>query len=455
MARVARDAGCPADQLIRFARAGYVPQPKQLQFHAAARACQTGRIDEVGFGGARGPGKSHALFAQMALDDCQRIAGLKCLYLRKVARQAREQIEDLRRAVLWCTPHDYRSHDGVITFPNGSRILIGHFHDEGDVDNYLGIQYDLIVIEETTTLTLAKYKTLRDSNRTSRRDWRPAIYNSTNPGGVGHAWYKDRFIKPARERRETTTRFVFGTVDDNKFIDAGYQAKLEENTGWKLRAYRYGDWDISAGQFFTNWDYNRVVIKPFDIPSDWPVWMAMDYGYSHYTVAYLFAADGDGNIYTVAEHAERGQLPDYHASQIKSMLARRGLSLSHLRRFVAGSDVFAARGTVQTIAEQYAALGIYLNPAQMDRINGAGRILALLGDADRGVKNRVYVFDTCARLIDCVPTMEHDPNRPEDVLKVDTDEDGIGGDDAYDAWRYGVMEQITPRGNQTDPFAGW
>ncbi len=28
------------------------------------------------------------------------------------------------------------------------------------------------------------------------------------------------------------------------------------------------------------------------------------------------------------------------------------------------------------------------------------------------------------------------PNRPEDVLKVDADEDGVGGDDAADALRY-------------------
>jgi GTPase SAR1 family protein len=30
----------------------------------------------------------------------------------------------------------------------------------------------------------------------------------------------------------------------------------------------------------------------------------------------------------------------------------------------------------------------------------------------------------------------NDPNRPEDVLKVDADEEGIGGDDAADACRY-------------------
>jgi hypothetical protein len=32
--------------------------------------------------------------------------------------------------------------------------------------------------------------------------------------------------------------------------------------------------------------------------------------------------------------------------------------------------------------------------------------------------------------------MQHDPNRPEDVLKVDVDDDGVGGDDAADCFRY-------------------
>ena len=42
----------------------------------------------------------------------------------------------------------------------------------------------------------------------------------------------------------------------------------------------------------------------------------------------------------------------------------------------------------------------------------------------------------CARLAECLPSLQHDPNRPEDVLKVDADEDGVGGDDAADALRY-------------------
>jgi hypothetical protein len=38
-----------------------------------------------------------------------------------------------------------------------------------------------------------------------------------------------------------------------------------------------------------------------------------------------------------------------------------------------------------------------------------------------------------------IPAMQHDPRRPEDVLKVDSDAQGVGGDDAYDMLRYGLM----------------
>jgi hypothetical protein len=38
-----------------------------------------------------------------------------------------------------------------------------------------------------------------------------------------------------------------------------------------------------------------------------------------------------------------------------------------------------------------------------------------------------------------MPYLEADPNNPEDVLKVDTDDQGNGGDDPYDAVKYGLF----------------
>jgi hypothetical protein len=48
----------------------------------------------------------------------------------------------------------------------------------------------------------------------------------------------------------------------------------------------------------------------------------------------------------------------------------------------------------------------------------------------------LFIHQRCARLVETLPAMQHDPHRPEDVLKVDCDEDGVGGDDAADCLRY-------------------
>ena len=128
-----RARGLPDDQIANFLMAGYLPQPRQVDFHAACRACDRPDGPEaVGFGGARGPGKSHAMLAQLTLDDCQRQPALKCLLLRKVGKAVREGFEDLRTRVLRDVPNDWRRGEGVLVFPNGSRLFLGHFKDESE-----------------------------------------------------------------------------------------------------------------------------------------------------------------------------------------------------------------------------------------------------------------------------------------------------------------------------------
>ena len=149
-------------------------------------------------------------------------------------------------------------------------------------------------------------------------------------------------------------------------------------------------------------------------------------------------------MFIVDEHAERLWLPQRHAPAIKAMLARHGVSLSGsinhqpstINRFVAGADVFSKQSDGTTVASQYARLGITLRCANTDRVNGWAEILHRLGDPANGVPARLFIHQRCARLLECLPTLQHDPNRPEDVLKVDADEDGNGGDDAADALRY-------------------
>src|SRR5205085_11317328 len=118
-----RQAGCPGEQMASFVRAGVILQARQLAASAAARLCdRSGGPTAVGYGGARGGGKSHWLLAQMGADDCQRVPGLKCLLLRKVGKANMEHFEDLRQRLFSKLKHEFSGYRGVLTFGNGSRI---------------------------------------------------------------------------------------------------------------------------------------------------------------------------------------------------------------------------------------------------------------------------------------------------------------------------------------------
>ncbi|HOF71951.1 MAG TPA: terminase family protein [Verrucomicrobiota bacterium] len=434
---VGRAVGCPEDQMDNFERAGVILQERQLAASAAARLCdRAGGPTAVGYGGARGGGKSHWLLAQMGADDCQRVPGLKCLLLRKVGKANMEHFEDLRRRLFIGLAHEFSAYRGVLTFGNGSRIIAGHFQAEKDIDAYLGLEYDVIGIEEATTLSSRKHQDITTCCRTSKPNWRPRIYSTTNPGGIGHAWYRMKFVLPFLERRERETRFVPARVSDNAFNNPEYQRVLEGLSGWQRRAWLEGDWDLAAGQFFTTFRRDVHVLADFDETRAREWFAALDYGFAHYTVVLLGCTDGDGNLFVVDEHAERLWLPQRHAAAVKAMLARHGLRVEQLRRFVAGTDVFSRQSDGTTIAAQYGREGITLRPANMDRVNGWAEVLQRLGDVEGNIPARLFIHRRCGRLVETLPSLQHDPSRPEDVLKVDADEEGVGGDDAADALRY-------------------
>jgi hypothetical protein len=98
--------------------------------------------------------------------------------------------------------------------------------------------------------------------------------------------------------------------------------------------------------------------------------------------------------------------------------------------------VFSKQSDGSTVASQYARLGINLKCANTQRVSGWAEVLHRFGDPSNGVPARLFFHERCTRLLECLPSLQHDPNRPEDVLKVDADEDGVGGDDAADALRY-------------------
>lgn len=454
-----REHGITPDHAAMFERYGVILQPLQWDFSLWARRCDDDDgPNEIGLGGARGPGKSFTVFAQVALDDCQRWPGIKALYLRKTGKAASEQLDDLVSAVL-AQFQDYEFKAGTVRFANGSRIVFGGFKDDNEALKYQGLEYDIFVPEETTQLREKTYKTLRLSIRSTKiidgRPFRARTYNTTNPLGVGHQFYKRRFVDNEKAGRpDTRKKFIFGTVEDNKALSQDYIDTLDDLSGAEYRAYRLGDWSVSAGAYFEEWDDDLLVIPDLaQIGPEWDAALSMDYGFNHWNVIHLHARDGDGVFYTIDELCHRKHHPDEIAPQVMDMLARWKL----VARFrneqtipaYAGADIFRQTGVARrTIAEQYAAKGIHWQSADTapgTRVQGAHELAKLLGVKDRDIPPRWYVAKRCTRLIETMPYLEHDPNSSEDVMKVDADEHGAGGDDAYDSARYGLMAMLRYR----------
>ena len=447
--QAAKKAGCPRDQIQMFIQWGYIPQPKQLEFHAAARAADNElNPNAIACGGDRGGAKSHTIMSQVATDDCQRYAGLHVLYLRKVGKSAREALDQLRSKTFVHIPHNYNRNEGVIRFTNMSVIIVGHFKDDRDIDQYIGIEYDIIVIEEATQLSEEKVKLLLGSLRSSKPGWRARVYFAANPGGIGHTWFKKRFVLPFRSQREYTSKFIPMSWRDNKYVSRDYVAYLMSLTGVLARMWRDGDWDVGAGQFFTNWNYEVLVIKPIEIKPLWPMWVSGDHGFAHPTAVYFHAYDAyNDTIYTVKEHVASRWLVKEHARRLETLaqLLKRPFGDS-IDTVIFGSDVFAQsghtdkKGNSTTIASQYEAeLGVPVTRANTDRVAGAAEMLRRMGNAEENIRPSWFIFDNCVQLIETIPAMLSDPNRPEDVLKVNASDDGEGGDDCYDAARYGLM----------------
>ena len=65
-----------------------------------------------------------------------------------------------------------------------------------------------------------------------------------------------------------------------------------------------------------------------------------------------------------------------------------------------------------------------------------------LGDPDAGIPPTLLIHPRCARLLACLPFLQHDPDRPGDILKSNINEEDGGGDDPADALRYLVTIQI-------------
>ena len=427
--RRCREAGLPKDMAEHFLPYFYIPQPKQIEWHRMTELCNSAGVRLIGNGGSRGSGKTTATFAQVALYDCQKYPGIKCLYVRRVMKSAEESFEQMVAALL-SDYKDAKINSEKVRFKNGSTITIAGLRDPSDAEKYVGINVDLMVIEEANQLDEQRIEMLLGSLRTGRLDgYKPRCYMNFNPGGPGMAYLRKTFINPYRAGNETSTRFIFTKYQDNRFLDSGYVDYLNGLGGLLGKTWRDGDFDIQAGMAFDNFEPDIYVYDDWEIGTDWIRMRGIDDGYSKPYCCLWGAKDPvTGRIVVYREDYGENHTNGEQAERIKTMTAAdERISISYADPAMWAKSHHTDQA-VKSGADIYADHGIYLSKGDNDRKGGLSKIREMMRFKPDG-KPGLIILSQCKNLIwqfENLPTSARDP---EDV---DTNFE----DHAYDALRY-------------------
>lgn len=321
------------------------PQPKQIAFMERPEY-------EVLYGGAAGGGKSDALLME-ALRQVDN-PDYRGIIFRKTFPQLSELIDRSLIFYMAAFPRaKYNDSKHVWVFPSGAKIFFASMQHSKDKTNYQGKRYDFIGFDELTHFTWEEYSYMFSRNRPSKRPKSTKkticyIRATTNPGGVGHGWVKERFIDAAEpgqtivEMVEVTMPdgikrkikrdrvFIQATIFDNQALlenDPGYLGSLALLPEKERDALLYGVWDVFEGQYFTEFRVRpdpvkckeagitpeqalerhqwTHVIPAFDINagnrSGWKIYRSYDFGYAKPFSCAWWAVDYDGVMYRIME----------------------------------------------------------------------------------------------------------------------------------------------------------
>lgn len=446
--------------IIRAARAEieeldatWALQPRQL---TAEKIVREGEAFELLYGGAAGGGKSEWIlyhFYNLALD----FPGFHGLILRRT-------FPELRRSMIMRSWErfdtdlcKYYSSEHIWRFANGSTIEFGYCEADRDVYQYQSAEYDAIGWDELTQFpTDFPYTYLMSRCRTTvdkrARGLRPHIIAGTNPGGIGGAWVKARFVDVCQpERIYNATVLVRGKevvvprvfipafLADNAYLGDEYAIALANLPEDIRAALQDGSWDVIEGQYFREWDRQIHVIDPFEIPRFWRRWRGLDYGFTNPACCLWFATNEDGDVFVYREFYRTELVPRDQAKRILAMSVygdQEG-QLTGAERVdytVADPSIWTRTGAGPPIAQQYSDEGLVCRKANNARVDGWAMVRQYLAIDRRTKRPKLYIFSTCRNLIRTLPMLVHDDVKPEDL-------DTRGEDHAADALRYGLMSR--------------
>lgn len=408
---------------------------------------------ETLFGGAAGGGKSYGQLVD-ALLYALKYKKSKQIIFRSTFADLEKSLIRVSLEIYPLSIADYNSSKHTWKFQNGSIIDFGYIQYEKDVYQYQSAEYDVIRFDELTHFTEFMY-TYMISRCRGANPYPKRIKSSTNPGGVGHVWVKERFIDIGEpntvhtcklETGEEVTRiFIPSLVTDNKFMldyDPDYIKRLDALPEKERKALKYGDWDIYDGMFFPEFKRRVHVIEPFQIPDTWNRYIAMDYGLDMFAVLFI-AVDTKGKAYVYNEIHKSNLIVSEARQTLKSIMRQ------YKYKFIyAPPDLWNRnRDTGKSTAELFLEGDIHLTKASNNRIAGWLNVKEWLKvkkirheqTGELYEDSDLKIFSNCINLIKYLPQLQHDEKDPNDVATEPHEPTHI-----TDALRYFCVSRVAP-----------
>ena len=394
---------------------------------------------DVLYGGAAGGGKSYAMLVD-PLRFAHRSAH-RALILRRSMPELRELIDKSRELYPKAFPGCiFREVEKIWTFPSGAKLEFGFLERDADVYRYQGKAYSWIGFDDITHLnTEFSWNYLASRLRTTDPEITPYMRCTANPGGAGATWVKKRYVNPSSPNESfvgadgLTRRFIPARLEDNPYLahDGRYEQMLNALPDVQRKQLLEGNWDITEGAAFTEFDLDMHVIAPFEIPIGWERVKGIDYGYASESACVWGAVDStDGTLIIYRELYRKGLTGVDLAQLITNMELEDPYSVQG----VLDTAAWNRTGTTgPTVGETLQRAGHKLRRADKNRIQGKIQIHEYLRVQPSG-RPKIQICNNCPNLIRELQSIPLDKSNPEDV-------DTHAPDHAYDALRYLIMSR--------------
>lgn len=345
-------------------------------------------FSEIGYGGARGGGKSDAILGKWLQHAAENGGKARGIIFRRSYPEL-EQLELRAIDLLEGSGWEYIGSKRTFINSDGARLKLRYLEKDRDAGRYQGHEYTFIAVDEYGEFPspdpINKIKVCLRSTSIDR----PVFVCSFNPGGVGHNHIKAYWIDPAPPMTPIMNAeggyriFIPAKLSDNKILmhkDPNYWKRIKASgiPEFLLKAWLYGDWDIVAGGFFDDlWDRSIHIHPAFNIPEDWTIDRSFDWGSSKpFSVGWWAESDGTDVLIPTDEGPIRKKFPagtlfriaEWYGWQRNSEgkgMPNKGLKMTN-------SEI------AQGILDREAALGI------IDRVN-AGPADPSIWDCSRGI----------------------------------------------------------------------